>query len=555
VIDRIDEFDTEEKKVLREALSDCEPRFGPSDEYVAQLRRRLLSAATPAPAVRRRPSRRALLGSMFGAGIAAILLVAAWFSNTEPAWASAIRMAREQAWIHARFERDGVLNGELWVSPERDVMAMKDGEMVLFLDYRRQSFLRYDVRQRVSYRASKPENPRLPQDLISVTALASMFRRSPTVAPLLGGQPVERWSSQSVVVDGLVLDEYRIVVGHPDQDRAPTTLLLTVDRGQFLPRTLTFEDPPHTLVCHFDYPVAGPSDEHSLGVPHEARIVETDKGDQLAPVAESLREGRQEFDDYTALCVTSSIEKPRPLAFCDVKRVLRRANKWRVDYTQMVSARFVLPRSQDQALAAWRANRDQFRFVPLVICDGSMIRVYRPQLKAGFDKTPSGPPAISQAVPLKDDSQADSFMSAIFIPERSCRPIFFLSSFDQSVEVASESKDRPEALIKVDVLPARRTPNRNDGAMTYWLNPALGNAAVRIVSHPRDSKLRASLSSQPSQEEATLEDFRQSPHGLWYPTVVSRKISGQPNKQTTRFYVDFTDVPSDELFAPAERAP
>jgi hypothetical protein len=146
-------------------------------------------------------------------------------------------------------------------------------------------------------------------------------------------------------------------------------------------------------------------------------------------------------------------------------------------------------------------------------------------------------------------------MSAILIPERSCRPIFSLSSFGQSVEVARENEDRPEALIKVDVVPARQTPNRNDGAMTYWLNPALGNAAVRIVSHPRDSKLRASLSSQPSQEEATLEDFRQSPRGLWYPTIVSRKISGQPNKQTTRFYVDFTDVPSDELFAPAERAP
>jgi hypothetical protein len=555
VIDRIDEFDTEEMKVLQEALSECEPRFGPSDEYVAQLRRRLLSAATPAPALRRRPSRRALLGSMFGAAIAAILLVAAWFSHTEPAWASAIRMAREQAWIHARFERDGVLNGELWVSPERDVMAMKDGEMVLFLDYRRQSFLRYDVRQGKSYRASEPENPRLPQDLMSVSALASMFRRSPEVAPLLAGQPVERWSSQSVVVDGLLLDEYRIVVGHPDQDRAPTTLLLTVDRGQFLPRTLTFEDRPHSLVCHFDYPVAGPSDEHSLGVPLESQIVDIDKGGQVSLVAQSLREARQNFDDYTALCVTSSIEKPRPLALCDVKRVLRRANKWRVDSVRVENIRFVLPRGQDQALAAWRANRDQFRFVPLVICDGSMIRVYRPQPKAAFDKTPLGPPEISQTVPLKGDSQADSFMPAIVIPERSCRPNFFLSSFDQIADVTRESKDHPEALIKVDVLPARQTPNRNDGAMTYWLNPALGNAAVRIVSHPRDPKLRASLSSQPSQEETTLEDFRESPRGLWYPTVVSRKISGQSNKQTTRFYVDFTDEPSDELFAPAERAP
>ncbi len=52
MIDPTGELDVEEKKLLTEALSDGDVQVGPSQEYVAELRRRSLSVATHREVVR-----------------------------------------------------------------------------------------------------------------------------------------------------------------------------------------------------------------------------------------------------------------------------------------------------------------------------------------------------------------------------------------------------------------------------------------------------------------------------------------------------------------------
>ena len=47
--------------------------------------------------------------------------------------------------------------------------------------------------------------------------------------------------------------------------------------------------------------------------------------------------------------------------------------------------------------------------------------------------------------------------------------------------------------------------------------------------------------------EIVLQDFALSPRGLWYPRFVGSDVS-LPSKRITRFYVDFEDIPSDDLF-------
>ena len=45
-----------------------------------------------------------------------------------------------------------------------------------------------------------------------------------------------------------------------------------------------------------------------------------------------------------------------------------------------------------------------------------------------------------------------------------------------------------------------------------------------------------------------FQEFSQSPSGFWYPTVIVRDPTDKNKKRTTRLYVDFTDIPSDDLF-------
>jgi hypothetical protein len=540
---RSDELEAEEKKVLNEALSCGGVQVGPTNEYAADLRRRLLSATTRVEVVWVKPKRRVLLGSILGAGVAAIVLAVLWFWNAEPAWASAIRRAREQAWIHTQIDRDGLSHGDIWVSPEQDILAARLGKLRLFYDYKHQIFWHYDSDQDRAYRTFQPEDPNLNRELSSASSLASMFRRSPGAPSFLANEPIDRWSLRSSLVDGIPCDEYQIVMRPPD--RAPTTLFLSIDKRQSLPRSLTIADgESHTTTSRFDYPSVGPSDAQAIGIPANIVIRDIDKTGEVAAIARSLREGRENFDAYTALCVTSSFGDDRPLYRYDVKRALRRGKKWRVDRVLISDPNLVLPADRDRGLNVWRTNKDRFRFVPLVICDGRSVAIYDPKGNGSAGERPS------KVVPLKDDS-ADGFV--LYIPERSCRPIFRVGAFNHVFDGPKGNEGVREGLFKIDVSPTPAT-HGDDLPKTYWLDVSLGNVAVKIVSRPDASAVGRPNKPPSSLREITLQDFRQSPQGFWYPGSLARDLSLE-SKRTTRFYVDFTDVPSDKLFGPLDQVP
>jgi hypothetical protein len=541
--------DAEEKKVLVEALSDGEIGVRPSQEYVAQLRNRLLSVAAPGEVVRGKSNRRILLGSILGACAAAILFAAIWFSNGEPAWASAIRTARRQAWIHAEIERDDMPKGEIWVSPERDIVAAKLATAVLFLDYKHDTFLRYDLRERAVFRASQPPSAYLIRGLSSVSSLAAMFRRSPGAPALVPNEPIERWRLQSGIVDGIPCDEYEIVIRRPD--RPATTLLFTIDKRESLPRSLTVsEGESHALTSHFDYPAVGPLDESSplLGIPADASSVDVDRTGELSLVGQSLRKGRDNFDDYTSLSFTSQFDDGRPLTKHEVKRVLRRANKWRVDSVYISDPDFAWPSDHDQALRALRANKNRFRFVPELICDGQLIYHY---IWRGLVATDGRPIRRSR---LSDDSPADLHAPTLLFPERACRPIFEPGGLDRFFDVTAETQDFREGLIRVAVSRTPHVKNSSASQDTYWLDPALGNVAVRMELHLGAASAKGAKALSSGAQQIVLQDFKESPRGFWYPTVVSLELS-RKSQLITRLYVDFTDVPSDEMFRTINPAP
>ena len=72
----------------------------------------------------------------------------------------------------------------------------------------------------------------------------------------------------------------------------------------------------------------------------------------------------------------------------------------------------------------------------------------------------------------------------------------------------------------------------------WWLDPNRGYVAVR--------KEVPSL-----QYDWEYDDFRQSPHGVWYPTVVRWKT--EHGVQTKHYYLDFGVKLPDELFTRTAR--
>jgi hypothetical protein len=186
------------------------------------------------------------------------------------------------------------------------------------------------------------------------------------------------------------------------------------------------------------------------------------------------------------------------------------------------------------------------QLVPEVICDGKAIHRYRWLGEASTDGRPL------KSFPLTDDSQADMLSPILCFPERACRPIFLLGPFGHVHHVTNERNSPLAGLIKVDAsqTPTARNPSPPPPDQ-YWLDPKMGNVAVRTVLHaiaPSIKDPKPAPSSPPVEFQITFSDFKQSPRGYWYPRVVNRG-------DITRFYVDFTDVPSDEMFRKDNPAP
>jgi len=524
--------------VLKEALSDGTRRAGPRPEYAAELRRRLLSAAGATKTVREKSSRPILLGSILGTAIAVGLLVLVWSFTGEPAWAAAIRKAREQAWIHAHVDQDGVEKGQFWVSPDRDIVAARLGETEFIFDYTHNIFSRYDAGQNTVYRASQPEKAGLAQEMSSVADIAALFRRSSSAPQLLPNERIERRKLRSRVIDGIPSDEYEIVF--QAAGRGLTTLSLAIDRRVFLPLVLTAKDSQgHATTLRFDYPPRGPIDEKSLGVPEKALIVEADPSGRVDGVSESLRAARENFDDYAALCVTTnSSSDSGELVNCEVRRLLRLDKKWRYDKVHVLDQELSLPSGPTQALNVWQAKRDRFSYERMCIFDGELLHIY----ELGGKRSPDG--KALKTISLQDETQAGSYVPQILVPQGCCRPILATSALGRTFT----PNETAEGLLKIEVSVPSNMPGKATPSGTYWLDPSRGNVVVReIVHHVRRSAATGTASPSNSQE-IEFKDFRCSPNGFWYPTLIVREGDDKKPQQTTRFYVDFTNVPSDELF-------
>ncbi len=94
-----------------------------------------------------------------------------------------------------------------------------------------------------------------------------------------------------------------------------------------------------------------------------------------------------------------------------------------------------------------------------------------------------------------------------------------------------------------------------------WLDPKRQYVALKteLCDCPAIDRDPQALPSQ-KNDITEYDEFRQSPRGIWYPTLARRKqaiYEGDENgakrysDQETRFYLDFSADLPDELFVPA----
>lgn len=545
--DYLDDLDPEEVDALKAALSAKEEFSArPTEEYVAKLRRRLLEQTVP-PTRQSVKLHRRFIGWLMVVAIAASVLFVLWPFRSTPAWASAIRLARQMPWIHIRVDRDGLPLGEWWVSPEKNLVAAKRPERLVFCDYKTGTFLSYDKHQRVVRRASEPPHLNLADSDASFSSLPHLFQKTEPIESLLPGAPVESWTSRKGILDGSPVYEYELIVRRLANSGPNRILLFAVDRGTSLPRSLSiFQAGSHRLTSTFDYPLIGPDDPALLGMPTAAPVKNAGDQQEIRAVATSLRETCQNFDDYEALIVASHHQQPRPLVMCDVKRILRRGNKWRVDNVTIVDPHLQLPRDPGSGVAAWRTNSGQLRYTPLAICDGKLVRLYEAVPDTGIHQQRAGVSTPLRPIPVTGDA-TDVASFSLIMPEYACRPNLSTKAGHLSFESVQTARGAGRALLQIRVLSATKLPDAVE-LETIWLDPAKDHVATRIIPTGQPFDRDAADGIRRVADSIVLDNFQRSPHGYWYPTSCIDKPSGASRPQFRRFYVDFSEPPSPNLF-------
>jgi hypothetical protein len=541
-----DALEPGEENVLREALTERDAfSANPSDEYVAKLRLRLMEAATHRGMRKPAWPYRLLISCLGAATIAASVLIFLLAQHSSPAWASAIRLARQREWVHIRLDLDGVSMGESWVSPGRNVFAAKLPVIMVFSDYGSGTFVSYDVRRHVVDRTAEPVPLNQAGPSGSFSLLSSFFRNSVSVESIEQGASVGR-TSRRMSVDGTPVDEFELEIRQAPKGNVQS-ILLTVDGTTSLPRSLTvLGTDAHMVTCNFDYPRTGPVNPQALGIPATTPTKEF-KEEKVRSAVTSLRDGVRRFDDYMALCVTSSHQKLRPLVLCDVKRVLRRGNKWRVDQAVTLDRRLRLPADPQSGVDVWRTNSLKFHYQPLAIFDGRMLQLLEEDSKTAPHSV-TKTRAVPQAVPAVPE-QMDVTRFAPLMPERACRPVLWTS--DISVKQVKAESDGKTSFVRIEV----RSANRGIDLETVWVDPAKDYVAAQILQRAQPLDFPIANHAPQAAESITLSDFRRSPRGFWYATTCQEEPTDKSLPRISRFYVDFSEHPSDNLFEVTEPNP
>ena len=236
------------------------------------------------------------LATTMAAAASLLLAVALWSSQSAYGWTAMLRAIEQCGWVQAVSQSTG-LSG--WVSSQRGVLAIRDGEKMVYHDRREQVSSRYSSDEQVIYRRSLSDEvaslgtaEQLLGMLLSDTAASG-------IAPSTGYQVIgESWRRLN---DDEATIELLVTLRESNSRRKTHKLRIVMDAASQLPRTveLLARKRGAKKSLAFDYPQEGPTSIFAMGVPAETKVVGLlpeggSKEPGKARTAESMRQLAQQ---------------------------------------------------------------------------------------------------------------------------------------------------------------------------------------------------------------------------------------------------------------------
>jgi hypothetical protein len=328
---------------------------------------------------------------------------------------------------------------------------------------------------------------------------------------------------------------------------------IRVDPQKKLPDLMTFTQGKEKVQWTIDYPHEGPADIYALGVPRDAPVDDRTPPPDLSRILKLVEQNRREFGDYLAVAGGN-----RRLT---VHLIRCKGDKFRVDVgigeTQHVA-------SGTEMKEWWREHGQEVLPAGSVLCDGR--RVYQQSL--GSPETGWKPirdhikQGDARAAAAGIGHAAQYFVDLLAYPPR-LDPQQLASSPLYTAHFDLKGENGPAGSVRVELLRANQggaADRRAYHKEEFWLQPQYAYAVVKHVFSDCPQ-----VDEDPLRKEKRLiyeyDDFRQTPRGVWYPTVSRWKNATQSkNKdkpggiefhdQLTYFYLDFDAELPDELFSP-----
>lgn len=481
---------------------------------------------------------------------AVVLMVASvvtFLAGRQQAWAQVAETLHSVQWIH--LSGHSGLDRELWLSPSRDVSAMRSAKVSRFDEHRSGVRHEFDSAKNVLVRVPINHDERSFESMNSV--FHAIFRGDRHVGEAFAEDRIVEQERRSIEIDGNRWIEYEFTV---EGSAESTTVVIRVDPSTSRPVLMRCNSQGREFQFNVDYPEVGPDDIYALNVPHDVRVEDRMPSPDLKRIASMLDRSREDLDNYVAsVCyVPGKLER----------LVYRKGDKWRFSLC-WPGDRYVrgdeLPLETKRLNAWWKQRRDQYRLNPVMICDGRHV------YEADYGSSPT--PAFTSVETVRVGQGHEAAQSRI---DTSTHMIEFQIFPDLNSYVQTELSldDNPTEGPAGSILVTRSYPNANPNAFQttkYWLDPSLGYAVVKYEDSDCRS-LESAPNVHPSQRRPACEfkDFQQSPQGIWYPTIVVNKNATRNNPKdsdppgskptysdkTTYYHLDFTADLTNDLFTP-----
>ncbi len=428
----------------------------------------------------------------------AVLVVVAMFSAwPKDSWAQVVKAVRKQPWVRLRMwmpgdsGRDKQPVFDIWLSPDKQIIAGRFPDSTLFIELEHQRKQRYDQHTHTIYISDSDSYDEDEFSSWSAVLHAFSSQKELQQPQLAKAKLLSQTRQEGREGDRSWTD---FIFTYEDLRRTPAQYrhIFHVPAGAKLPTSMADEwtDDGKTMsrVMEMDYPEFGPADLAALDVPKDTRVVDTRSNNDLKSVLKSYAtHQRADIDRYSALALRTLVEKPdwrwvneMYKVKCDTTGYTSEVN----DLEQLMNlclslheGKVAIPESPAECLEWWKAESSKLRFTP-----------------------------FGGATDIQ-----------VFAPDRVGYPELVLPNGEVHATLESKPVLGPGDTVMISVADTKTGKMK----FRYWLVPNRGFLCVRAEHHPASGYL-------PDNDvwiNTTIIDAAEmSPTGRWYATQIRQGV-------------------------------